>query len=244
MSVLARRRAMMGGKKGFVHGTWEDLFRAIDAGTYATEYAVGEVLPLDLGSTYGAIGAEIVGFNIDTISDSTDTASVTFVSKHLIKVKHRFNPETSGTTEGTGPIGGWGKCELRSYLQNTILPLFPNVVKNRISTVKKYSSGFNTSNQFVQNMPSDDNIWIPSSRELCKDAGNTIESLGPRYTGLNTSAKRTKIPAGGSSAGTWITRTGYNSKNTNIWICSTSGSVSSTTATSTNNYYAVGFCVG
>lgn len=241
MSLLARRRAMMGVKKVFVHGTWEDLFRAIDEGTYATEYAVGEVLPLDLGSTIGNLGAEIVGFDADTLTDSTDKAPITFVTKYLTANQRRFNPTLSGTTEGTGTIGGWGKSELRSYLISTVLPLFPSGVKNRIVSVKKYSKIFDTSETAVNNDLTNDKIWIPSGRELGLASSSGESSGVSTYSGLNSNAKRAKTTPGGTSV-LYRTRTAYSTINS--WVCSAAGQVNSTAKVQNAMYNAIGFCVG
>ena len=241
MSLLARRRAMMGAKKGFVHGTWEDLFRAIDEGTYATEYAVGEVLPLDLGSTYGNVGAEIVGFNLDTISDSTDKAPVTLVTKHLTKNKKRANPALNGTTEGTGAIGGWDKSELRSLLNNTVISLFPSIVQNRMLSVKKYSTSIDTTGTTVQNQLTNDKVWALSRREFSMAAGQTTESVGPQYSTFNTNAKRIKTAADSTAAGDWWARTAYSTER--FYFVSTTGTMSTNGAEKTKAL-AFGFCVG
>ena len=243
MSLLARRRAMMGAKKGFVHGTWEDLFRAIDEGTYATEYAVGEVLPLDLGSTYGNVGAEIVGFNVDTISDSTDKAPVTFVTKYLLKAKYKWNPTKSGTTEGTGTIGGWRKSQIRTNI-HALKSIIPSIVRSRIVSVQKYSRIYDTTETAINNDLTDDELWIPSSRELGLVSGSSRETLGVvSYTGLNTNEKRIKQTPG-DAAETYFTRSAYDT--TSVWGCATTGKTNSTLAANSSKSFrtSIGFCVG
>ena len=239
MTLMERRRALIGAQgSGLQHGTWEDLFYHIDKGDYATEYAVGEILPLDLG-TEGVVNAEIAAFDADTITDSTAKAPVTFVTQYLLNSKRRFNPTLSGTTVGTGDVGGWEKCELRSVMNNTILPKYPQEIRNRMLSVKKYTYGWNDSAVKTNNMQSDDVIWAPSTRECCFTGG---ETLGPTYTVFNSNDKRIKSKIGGSAM-VWQRRSSQSEMKSRDCV-NTSGATYGASATGNTQGVLVGFCIG
>ena len=243
MNLSARRRGLMGiQEEATVHGTWEDLFKCIDKGTYASEYSVGETLPLDLGAQ-GVVDAQIAAFDADACADNSGNAPVTFITKYLLATAKRFNPSLSGTTEGTGTIGGWPKSEIRTYLNGTIKNLIDASIRSRIVSVKKYSRIYNTSDTVENNVSSDDEIWLPSSREVF----NRYESSGPVYSSLfgtvaynQSSDKRVKTPPNSSTATGWALR----SANTDAKIvqAATTGATGYYSAGSTSKY-AIGFCV-
>ena len=244
--IQRRRRALMARAAAApapVHGTWEDLFARIADGTYATAYQVGEILPLDLG-TEGAVNAQIAGFNVDTKSDDSGYAKVTFITQYALNTSRRFNPQLSPSsapyTEGTGAIGGWGKSEIRAYLASTIKPLFPSAISSRIVAVKKYSRIFNTSGSASNNNLTSDELWLPSARET----GSAVESVGvERYSlfASGTSATTTKVKTKpGGTADIWLTRTANGAAKVDAW---TSTGASSGPTTQTGRLIVVGFCI-
>ena len=228
---------------GFKHGTWEDLFAHIALGDYATEYAVGETLPFKIGNY--DYEAQIAGFDKDTISDSTDKAPVTFVCKHLYITSKRLNPGLDGTTEGTGTIGGWEKMELRTYLSETIFPLVPDIVKNRIVSVKKYTKGYNTSGSAVNNALSNDKLWIPSYLEVSNTGG--VEIIGTQTYPLfnfganDQPASRRKTKPNSTVNLKWWTRSAYSTKN--CYAVAINGFSASTNQVSSSQGIAIGFCI-
>ena len=191
-----RRRALMGQKSSSAHGTWADLFRAIDAGTYATEYAQGETIELDLGSTLGVMQMEISDFNLDNKADGTGKAPVTLISQNLMTPAVRFNPalqgESGNYTVGTGTIGGWKESEVRSWFINTVLPAIPLNVRSRLVEVIKASQSFNSAGTKVGNELTYDLVFCPSYREC----GRNNEETGNAgtYFALNGNSKRQKGP--------------------------------------------------
>ena len=172
--------------------TWEGVFARMDAGTYATDYAIGDTVPLDLGSE-GVINMQIAAFDADDLADGTGKAKISWVSKELVG-EHRINPYLSGTTEGTGTIGGWGSCELRTYLKDTIKPLIADTVASRIATVTKTQRAYNTDVSQVTQTTEDD-VWIPDYNEVFSSG---------IYTGLFVdNASRIKLARSGSAYYWW-----------------------------------------
>lgn len=182
--------------------TWEAVLASIAAGTYATDYEVGDCVPLDLGDE-GTVNMQIAGFDKDTKADGTGTAAISWISKELLATSHRMNPALSGSSgdyeAGTGTIGGWEQSEMRSYLNSTVGPMIPEPVASAIVNVKKTQPAYNTSgSSYTQT--TEDWVWIPSYAE-CFGASSA-------YYGLfeNTSANRIKYKVGASSALDWWLR--------------------------------------
>lgn len=243
MTIAKRRRALIAQSGVDKHGTWEDLFAHIVIGDYATKYAVGETLPFIIGNY--DYEAQIVGFDKDTISDSTDKVPITFVCKYLYITSKQFNPALSGTTEGTGTIGGWEKCELRTFMSDTLFPLIPNEISDRIVSVKKYSKGFNTSATAVNNVLTNDKIWIPSLHESASTGGG--ETLGTgvypffNYGNGTAATNRVKTKPNSNTAIKWHTRTAYSASE--IYHAGVDGKLNGA-AKSQNAYgVAIGFCI-
>ena len=243
MKMMERRRVIMtqgGGHPEPVHGTWADLFRAIDEGTYASEYSVGEVFPLDLG-TEGVVNAQIAGFNKDAQADGTGNAPVSFITQYVLTSTHRFNPnlagETGERTEGTGTIGGWPQSEIRTWLDTYVKPLFPANILGRMVQVTKYSRGYTTAEANNNNISSDDYLWVPSNKEV----NNTNESShATHYSQLftSTSAKIRTSPNG--TARLWGLRSANSTSQFKSMTASGGGRSDGVT---TSVRWVVGFCI-
>lgn len=72
--------------------TWAEILQHVQAGDYATRYAVGDTMSLNLGSE-GYINMQIAGFNVDTRADGQGMAHISWISEDLLKTNHRMNPE-------------------------------------------------------------------------------------------------------------------------------------------------------
>ena len=244
---MNRRRALMSAASSGpapVHGTWEDLFARIADGTYATAYSVGEILPLDLG-TEGVVNAQIVAFNADDKSDNSGKAKVSFVAQYGCATNKTWNPARTPSSapynEGTGSVGGWSKCTLRTYLIDTIKPLIPSEIRSRIVSVKKISRYFNTSDSVVRNGSSNEDVWAPSAYELGISSSST-ENSGVVYSNVfNGDAARIKQKNGGSAAVYW-TRTAGNGSST-ISMFKESGERVVTGNPTSGRMVVFGFCI-
>ena len=220
--------------------SWTAVFKAIDAGTYKDVYKVGDLIPLDLG-TEGKVNMQIAGIDVDTLTDG-GTAPLTFISKELLKTSKRWNPNAASTTddsgatvhtEGTGTIGGWEKSELRTYYNETLLPLIPEEVRSRIVSVTKTQKAYDTAAaSFTQT--TEETVWPPSYPEMY--------GASSLYYGLfeDTNANRIKYKVGAASAINWWLRSAYSSYY--AYYASTGGSYSNGMV-----YYeialALGFCI-
>jgi len=186
--------------------TWESVFRAIDSGTYASVYKVGDMVPLDLGDE-GIVNMQIAGIDVDDKADGSGKAPITWISKELLNTGQRWNPDlvtNDGTRqEGTGAVGGWEKSELRAYMQDTIKPIIPETVRNRLVSVSKTQLAYDTAGtQFTQTTA--DDVWVPSNAELF--GGSSL--YYPLFEDSNE--KRIKCKVGKSSGSDWWLRDGSN----------------------------------
>lgn len=246
MTLNQRRRTLFvasGLEPTPVHGTWDDLYRTITAGTYATDYSIGDVLPLDLGSQ-GVVNAVIVGFNKDDKADDSGKAPISFVAQYLLATNQRFNPQRAGSsgnyTDGTGTIGGWGSSEIRTYVQSTIKALFPANVLSHIVSVKKYSMIYNTAGSKVSNDETSDDVWIPSYYEMNNRTG--YESSGPHYSPFSSDASRIKNK-GETATKYWLRSAGTSTNNP--CVVTNTGSISGgNTTAQTATAILIGFCIG
>lgn len=183
--------------------TWEQILAAVADGTYRSKYKVGNYKPLDLGSE-GTVNMQIAGFNKDTLADGSGTAAISWISKELLATSRRMNPPLEGESgnylEGTGAINGWEKCEMRSYLKETVKPLIPENVRNGIKSINKTQLAYTpTATRFDQTTV--DDVWLPSNLELGYSNG-IYATLFP------DSASRVKRKQGATSAEDWWLRSG------------------------------------
>lgn len=215
---------------------WETVDYHIQQGDYATFYSVGDLIPLDLGDE-GLINMQIAAFDADDLSGG-GKAHISFISKELLKTKHRWNPDLvtndDGTyQEGTGTIGGWASSELRTYMSGTIMPKIPAEVRSMIKTVAK-SQPYYTTAGTKDTQSTDDGVWIPSKDE--------ISGASSLYYPLfkNTGNNRIKYIVGSTSATTWFLRTLEDKS----YVCAVTGGGGVNQARVETPYgIALGFCV-
>lgn len=181
--------------------TWKGVLSALNKRTYASVYKVGDLVPLDLGSE-GLVNMQIAGIDVDDLADGSGKAPISWISKELLATSKRWNPTLSGTTEGTGTIGGWEKSELRTYYSNTLLPLIPSDVAAMIKPVTKTQDAYDTAgSKFTQT--TEDSVWLPSYPEMF----GSSSLYYPLFK--DTNANRIKYKVGTSSAAPWWLRSAY-----------------------------------
>ena len=192
--LMRRRRALMRASGGFEHGTWADLFRAINAGTYATEYILGEVIPTTIGDY--TVKMQIIAFNVDTISGTNDTAAVSLLSYTVVPGNRIFNPAYVAGTVGTGTIGGWANSVLRTNLNdNTFLSTIQSDVAARIATVDKYSLGYDVTDAQEKLTQARTNYYTAlyeynlNKAALAKAMGVPVDIDVPRYIAARDEGK-------------------------------------------------------
>ena len=152
-----------------ISDSWEVILASIEDGSYREKYQIGNYKPLDLGSE-GIIEMQIAGFDAEPLADGSGRAAITWMSRNVLKTKHRMNPRRRETkfkpTVGTGTIGGWQYTEMRKYLDETVKLLIPDIVGTTLKQVKKYSYSMDVRGRSATNVPINDYLWIPSVKEV------------------------------------------------------------------------------
>ena len=217
--------------------TWDAVFASIDNGSYASVYSVGDTVPLDLGSE-GVVNMQIAAIDADDLADGSGKAPISWISKELLATVHRMNPKLvqnadSTYQEGTGCCGGWEKCEMRAYLQNTIKPLIPGNVSARIKTVTKTQKSIDVSTTTRFTQTTQDDVWIPDYNEI-------NESSGIYYNILGTENDRKKKQNGSAIA--WWLRSTYSYSTNAYRFVNYVGSNKSSQQAEINSGIALGFC--
>jgi len=207
-----------------INDTWTDILTNSD---YATDYTVKDTKTMEL--TDGTkIKMDLAALDTDVKSDNSGTAKMTWIC-HGIPMTHRMNA-TADTTDG------WVGSEIRSWLISDILPLIPQEIRSHIVSVKKT---YRTKSPNDETLTSNDEIWIPSYKEVGFTDTSYIESDGIVYSGLfDSDAKRIKYNTSNSVISWWV-RSAY--RTDRFGCVFTDGS---RTANNANNVTGVvfGFC--
>lgn len=206
--------------------TESEIATRVNNGTAASYYKYGQYKNVNFG-TFGTFKMQIIGKNTDELADGDGHAQLTWALVEPFS-KHRMNPSEVGTA------GGWEQSEMRNYLNDTIWPLIPEVWRNIIKSVKKYSRGYDTSGHYGEYL-TNDKIWLFSRREV----NDRDESHGPVYV-FAFPAKKYRIikNTDGYNAYWWLRTTDGNQF---CYIYGYDGSVSYSSPAS-NDYVVFGFC--
>lgn len=219
--------------------SWKRVLKSIEAGTYATDYAIGECVQIYLGDE-GVVNAQIAGFDVDLLADGSGYAAITWITKELLTTSQRINPslvtnEDGTYKNGTGSIGGWEYSEMRSYLKDTVKQLLPKNIANAIVTVQKNQLSYDTAGESYT-QTTDDDVWIPSYDEVV-GSGSTYYAL---FENKNTNLIKYKPES--SSADIWWLRSAGNNKEFRT-VSVLGGDTMSYEASETHGV-SVGFCTG
>lgn len=173
---------------------WDDLFASIDAGTYATDFAVGDVLPLHLNEE-GCVNAQIVAFDTD-VDASGNTVPVTFVTQHVLNSSTTFESQKKGMTDRGS--GNYGVFDVYDYFGtslhqtiNSMESVLPQKIAGRIVKVaKSYTYAYDSNDGMSHTYETSDSfkLWALSADEVEKT-----------YSLLSTSAGRAKTRADGDT---------------------------------------------
>lgn len=171
------------------NGSWID---------YTVECGAGDTVTVN--ATYSKDGSG---------DSNSDTSYVKFSSTGAISV----TPEIANMAikiardyqEGTGSIGGWEKSEMRAYLNDSVKPQIPALVRAAIKPVTKTHPAYSTKiGESSSTQTTTDEVWLPSYNEMF----GSSSLYYPLFQ--NTNANRIKKKAGATSASAWWPRSAYN----------------------------------
>lgn len=218
-----------------INDNWSTIAASSNDGTYKTKYSVGDLKTVDLGSE-GVHLAQLVAFDADDKADGSGKAHMTWILKDLLPIYHRMNPSKINGQEGTGTLGGYDKSEIKSYLTETILPLFSADIRNNIVPVTKHQKAYDASGIAFQQSTTE-TLWIPGDKEVCNRT--TYDTDGQAYSDVfKDDASRIKKKNG--SAGDWWLRSANSAIN---FRCVRMGGDTSSTNANYPNGVCPGFCM-
>ncbi|MBR4165759.1 MAG: InlB B-repeat-containing protein, partial [Lachnospiraceae bacterium] len=239
-----------------IKDSWEEIFKAEADGTYKTKYKIGDTKFMYFSPGPYFIGMQIAAFDADPLADGSGTAPISWVSTGFLIVGHRMSvPSADPKAPGEGSFGGWEYSEMRSWLNETFLPFFPQPVRKAIKPVTKYSSYFDVEaaeaaedydHLYIVEQTTTDEIWIPSFREVFGamddvEGGFPLERIGPTYTELfRTNADRLRENDAHIAADWWWLRSGNN--DTRLYLAVDHHGECTSWGTEKEGGVVIGFC--
>lgn len=157
---------------GTITDSWSAILNAEEDGTYTSKYSIGDTKVVDIGGF--PMLMQIVAMDADELADGSGNAKITWMTAGV--------PLSTSMDMRNPHSGGWEACQLRLGLMQSLYDNMDNTVRAAVKTVKKtFSDGASGTTKTVN-----DNVWIPSVREVFGSSGSGAESSGCVYTGFFT----------------------------------------------------------
>ena len=207
--------------------SWDEILAAINDGTYATKYTVGDTKLMTINGS--DVYVQLVAMDADPLADgSGNTAPTSWVVKSTL-TDHVMN--STGTN-----ANGWAACEMRSWLRETAITWLPETIRTAIKEVTKTYYDYTTKST----LSIADTVWIPSAREV--HGGKLYEASGPDYTAVYSSvANRIRYNLSGKIENWWL-RSAFSGSNNFFRYVSTEGR-GDTTGAYISYGVLLGFCL-
>ena len=190
-------------KADFKDMSWADIATVSEAGKAPEYFNVGDEKELTIGSeTYHV---QILGFDHDDKSDGSGKAGITVGLKEIMTTTHNMNSTATS-------VGGWEQSEMRTYLQDDILPTLPNDLQSVIKTVNKISDVGNNNKTTLKTIQ--DDLFLFSTTEVGFNPVYAVNGQGTQYEFFIDDTSRIKYL--NSSATRWWLRSA-NSYDNNIF---------------------------
>ena len=176
--------------------SWDEILAAINDGTYATKYTVGDTKLMTINGS--DVYVQLVAMDADPLADgSGNTAPTSWV------VKSRLTTHVMNSTSTNAD--GWAACEMRSWLRETAITWLPETIRSAIKEVTKTYYDLTTKST----LSIADTVWIPSAREVF--GGTAYETSGPYYTAVYSNAtNRIRYGLNGAAGGWWLRSAYFN----------------------------------
>lgn len=148
-------------------------------------------------SGYGTHKFQCIGILHDDLQNGKK-AGFTFMCQDIV-TEHRMNASSTNS-------GGWGSTEMRTWMNSTLLPAFPEDLKAVIKlAVKKYGPTYNNQSSILT---ATDSLWLAATNEVFGNGEFSGEGIQYAYwASHNTDSDR--IKRNGSSADWWWLRSCY-----------------------------------
>jgi hypothetical protein len=197
--------------------TWEEIKAIGDSGKASEYFNIGDVKTITLLNG-DSIDMQIAAFNTDTISNTSDVAPITWISKHVNYNQAMNNSDTNKN--------GWKESVLRTWLYDYVLEsMLPSDLTSVIINVDKTYYDYTTKST----LECSDVIWIPSYLEVFGEMYN--ESHGVYYSEyFKDSNSRIKGTYDGATGEEWWLRTADSAASQYFLYVKTSGTCGATAA--------------
>jgi hypothetical protein len=208
----------------------------IDDGDSHYKISVGDTVSITVSSA--SYSFRIVGFNHDTLADSTaygsttatGNAGISFQMVNCLATTYSMNSSNTNS-------GGWGSCALRTTLQSTIKNTIASAWTGIMKAVSKKTSAGSQSTTI--NTTSDD-LFLLSEVEVFGSTTYSVSGEGERYAYYK--AGNSKVKNVNGSAVSWWERSPRSFSSANCCGVSDNGDADSLSA-SRSLGVAFGFCV-
>ena len=175
---------------------------------------------------------ELVALDADELADGSGNAHMTWIAKDLLNSDHAMNESQTNR-------GGWPASDMRAWLRDSILPLFPDTVRSNIKEVKKYYYSYDDEGT----VSSTDTIWLPSAKEIIGGT-RVFDDIGTEYLiAYPEDTSRQKYHIGSSEPSWWWLRTASAYSGTSFNYIYSGGSGWSNYSADYAGGVAVGFCL-
>ena len=173
------------GPLDFETSPWEDIIDAYedDPTQFQQDMEDGTTreVQLDLDNDGTAeTTAHVRIANLSKCSNGESASACGFVLEFVEVIdEHRMNPWDNNyypSTNGNASYGGWKYCEMKQYLNTTILNALPSDLQSAIITTPMISGHSNReSNNFTTN---DDKLYLFGTREIWEEQGTFAQYFG------------------------------------------------------------------
>ena len=173
---------------------WDVIDSISKSGNAASIWNVGDKKTISIGGTDYQF--QIIGFNHDT-KTAGGIAGITFQMVDCMNAVERMNETISN-------FGGWGKCEMRNSVMNSIFSRLPVDLQKVIKAVNKLTSAGDESATINT---TSDKLFLLSEVEIFGSTTNSFAGEGSQYDWYK--AGNTKVKKFNGSARWWWERSPY-----------------------------------
>lgn len=135
-------------KVTFAAGSWADIARIAEAGEAADYFALGDTRTFTCNGN--TLTAEIVGLNMDTLTDGTGTAGISCIITGYYPTAQTYHSS----------VVAWSNSNLRTYCNNTIYNGIQSDLKEVIKQVVKFAQ------HGTGSVSANDYCWVPARTEV------------------------------------------------------------------------------
>lgn len=222
--------------------TWAEVTASVKDGTYKDKYPLGILQRITLLNGEN-IEVELVAYDSDVTPDG-QTTGLTFLTKNCLYDRNVMNSKDSGRLND----GGWAECEMRSYLNDTVIQYLPVDVLRAIVPIQKTTSAGGGTTNPEDMVKTQDMLWLPSLSEMSTAyTAPLIMNEGATYewfTGNDQDVRRLKWLGTNVVPERYWLRTPVAGSRNYFWLIGTDGSPVQVYSSHSKQGVIFGFCVG